>query len=202
MSETIKNGAGDGGFEWKINSNSRGLVLAVTHTEEHIESLVSGEAYFANTTNTADTLTFADATEGPVLYLKNTSATKTIVIQKMVASASAAGGVLKMVRNEALGTIGANNVHVPVNSNFGSENTMEADCYNWDETGTVGMTGLTGGIIWKSFVTKAGPEFYPIDGTIILPRNSSITIEYSNNTGGSIEFECGLRMYLDSSLED
>lgn len=201
MPDSIIDGTGTGN-KAKVNPNHRLLTLSVIHTEEHVASLADGEAYFANTTDTADTLTFADATAGPVLYLRNDSQTKVIIIQKIVASASAAGGVMTFKRNAVLGTIGANNVHTPANSNFGSSNELDATCYSWDETGTAGMTGLTNGTKWKTFITKAGPEFFPVDGTITLPKNTSLTIEYSNNTGGSIEFECGIRLYLDDSAED
>ena len=186
----------------KVNSENRLLTQAVIHTEEHLSSLSDESAYFANTTDTADTLTFADGSAGPVLYLRNDSSTLDIVVQKVVASASAAGGILTFKRNMVLGTIGSNNTHVPINSNFGSQNTSDATCYNWNENGTTGMSGLTNGTKWKTFITRAGPEFFPVDGTIILEKNSSIVIDYSNNTGGSIEFECGIRFYYDTSSED
>ena len=201
MSGMIKDGTGKG-FLAKVNADNKLFVLASTHTEEHTASITGANAYFANSTDTADTLTFADATAGPILYLKNDDPDADIVVEKIVCSADAAGGVLKFMRNMTLGTIGANNVHTPVNSNFGSSNTVTATSYNWDESGTTGMDGLTNGTAWKSFIMGAGTTFFPVDGTISIPKGSSVTINFANNTGSAIEFECGIRFYLDKKEEN
>ncbi len=201
MAEQLRDGTGKG-FHVKINSDNKLFVLSTTHTEEHAASIKSARAYFANSTDTADTLTFADATAGPILYLKNDDPDFDIIVEKVVCSANAAGGVLKFIRNMTLGSIGASNTHAPVNSNFGSSNTVTATSYSWDESGTTGMDGLTSGTTWKSFIMDVGPSFFPVDGTIAIPKGNSITIHFSNNTGSSIEFECGIRFYLDKKEDN
>lgn len=175
----------------KVDADQALLVRAITQTEEHFTSAKTEESYFANTTNAANTLT-TTATGGGVLFLRNNSSTKLMVIEKVLSSADTAGGVVVWKKNVTVGTIGNNNVHIPVNLNFGSTKEADALCYNWDEVGD-GMTGITNGEVVKTFITGVGFTIHPIDGTIIMEKNSNILIEYI----GAGEFECGIRFYYE-----
>jgi len=191
MADFIKDGTGKG-YLAKVNSDKEIAVRANSSPEESIISREKGDAYFANTTDTADTLTMT-ATGGVMLYLQNTSRTKTMVLEKILTSATTAGGVVKWTKNMTVTTITNHNTHVPVNLNFKSGNTADATCYSWNETGD-GMTTFTVGTVIKTFITGAGFTAHPIDGAIILGFNDSITINYKP-VSGTPEFECGIRFH-------
>ena len=192
MSTTIKDGSS--GFVAKVDEQLQLHVLAVNKSAEHDASERNSFTFFANTTDTANTLT-ATATGGAMLYVENTSGTQQLVIEKVLTSADTADGVVVWKRNNVVGTIGNNNTHAPVNLNFRSNVAAPVTCYNWDEVGD-GMTGLSGGTTMKSFITGAGFTVHPIDGSIILGQGNSLTIEYKVAGGG--EFECGIRMYFEA----
>lgn len=182
----------------KININNKLDVAATTHSEEHDIAVTEAQAYFANTADTADTLTLATGNTYNLLYIKNTSTTKLLIVEKIIASFDTAGIVFKFIKNHTLGTASANNAHEPVNVNFASNNTADCVAHNWDETGTSGIGGLTGGTTIKTFNLVAGPTFFPVDGFMVLGPNNAITLTATNNTGGNVEGECGIRFYYDS----
>ena len=192
----IEDGTGKG-FLASVNDHALLGVNASGHSAEHEVSLHDQLAFYANTADTADTLTLADATSGPMLYLANDDAETILVVEVISASASAAGSVLKVTSGPTLATIGANNTHVPVNSSFGSSKVAEVTCFNWDGTGTVGMTGLSGGKIWKTYILPVGLSTLPVEGCMILSAGDSMMISCANNTGSALEFEAGIRFYMD-----
>jgi hypothetical protein len=194
MSETIKDGTG-AGFLAKVDSTNRMLVSANSQSEEHFISSGEGLAYFANSADTADTLT-TTATGGPILYVRNTHAEKQLVVEKILASTDTAGGVFKWIINPILGTIGNNNVHAPVSLNAGKSITPATVAYNWDEVGD-GMTGLTGGTTLKTTIIGAGFTAFPIDSSLILEGGDSIQMNYT----GAGEFECSIRFFLMDAEE-
>lgn len=196
MGEQIVDGKGTGSAA-RVDKDNNLVVISTNHSEEHIVSTNNQQAYFANTTDTANTLTVG-ATGGPMLYIRNDSPDKKIVIERISSSASVAGGVLVLKKNMILGTIANNNDHTPVNLNFGSGLDAIATAYNWDETGNA-MTGLTGGDTIKSYITRVGDTKHFINGSLILQNNNSLTIEYSNAAGS--EFECGIRFYFDDIID-
>jgi hypothetical protein len=189
------------GFLAKVDSENFLDTRAVTSTEENHVAIADGQTYFANTADTANTLTTATGNTYNLLYLENNSSTRVIVIEKIVSSYSAAGGVFIFQKNMTLGTASANNVHVPVNTNFSSGNVADVVCHNWDESGTTGIGGLSGGTVMKTFITAAGTVFYPIDGFVVLGQGDNIVLRYNNGTGGNVEVEAGIRFYfLDESI--
>jgi len=184
------------GYRAGVNENNRLKVSASIFSEEHGSS-VKGDAYFANTADTADTLTLASGNTYNMLYLRNDGNAQRVVIEKILVSAAATGLVMKWTRNPVLGSIGANNTHTPPNVNFGSNRSAVGTFYSWDETGTDGLTGLSGGTTVKTFIVGAGFNVFPIDGAIILGQSNSILISLTNGTGSAIEAECGVRFYYE-----
>ena len=193
MSIIIKDGTGSGRSA-HVNRINRLSVASISDSSEHRVSSEDGLSFFANSADTANTLTIT-ATGGPILYLRNDSATRIIVISKILSSAAAAGGVMVWKKNVTLGSIGNNNVHVPVNLNFSSGAVADALCHTWDQVGD-GMTGLTSGTIIKTFITGAGFTVHPIDDAVVLGNGDSITVEYSHASG--TEFECGIRFFYEA----
>lgn len=190
----IESGIGNGKTARVTINNNLG-VSSTSYTKEHRVSKNDELAFFANTTDAANTLTVAAGTYN-MLYLKNTSSIQQIVVSKILSSSSVAGGVVFWTKNPVVGTIGENLTHIPVNLNFSSGKISESLCYTWDETaGVAGITGLSGGTIIKSFITNVGTTIHPIDSSIILSQNDSILISFVS--AGAGEFECGIRFYYD-----
>lgn len=81
--------------------------------------------------------------------------------------------------------------------NFSSTRSADVNAHTWDEVGTTGISGLTAGSTFKTFVGRNGPMIFPIDGVPILDQNDNIGIEILNPTGGPVEVECGVRFYFE-----
>lgn len=195
MGLTIKDGKGRG-FEAGVGDDNKLQIMSTNHTEEHSVAVNSSETYFANTADAANTLTTVSPNTYNLLYIKNNSSIKMMVVEKILISASAAGGVVKWLRNPVLGTIGSHKTHLPVNTNFSSGKIADALCYTWDEVGTTGLTGFTNGTTIKTFITNVGPNIFPIDGMMILKQGNSLLIAYTPPAAGA-EVECGIRCYWD-----
>lgn len=181
------------GYEAKVSSVGRLFTNSTTQALEHDASL-AGDAYFANISQTAETLTVT-TTGGPVLYMKNTSTTKNLVLSKVLVSTDQAATTLKIVRGPTLGTIGNENTHTPVNANVGSTRTASITCYNWDEVGN-GLTGLTGGDTFNVYLLGVGSTLLPIDDSIILPPGTAVSLELQA-TGSTSECALGVRFFYE-----
>ena len=192
----IEDGSGNG-YSAKVNNRNALLTSSTGRTEEHQAAIDDGAAYIVSTIATVDTLTTATGNTYNFLYIKNTSTTKKISLMKLGVSASAAGLILKWIKNPTEGTLGANATETAINSNFSSGNVAELTAYSWDETGTTGITGLTGGTSMVTFILNAGPVVFPVDGSIILQTGDSILWSITNGTGGNVEASIGLRLYFD-----
>ena len=193
MSLIIEDGKGNC-YKAQVDSNNRLVTQATTLTAEHFTSHILKDAYFATTADTADTLT-ATATGGYIFYLKNIDPDKELVIQKISISVDTADGVLSLIKNPTLGTIGNEATHVPVNMNFGSIKESTTLCYTWDEVGD-GMTGFTSGTKFKTFILPASAFVLPVDGFMVLPQGTSLGITYTGKAG---EIELGVRFYMEES---
>jgi hypothetical protein len=193
----IEDGSGQG-FSVKVNDKNELATSATTRTEEHQASIEDGDAYIVSTLATADTLTLATGNTYNFLYIKNTSALKKIILQKVGVSTSVAGCILKWIKNPVEGTITNAATETAINSNFSSGNVAELTAYSWDEVGTTGITGLTGGTGLVTFIQPASAVVYPIDGSIVLQTGDSILWSLINGTGGNVEASAGVRLYFDS----
>jgi hypothetical protein len=193
MSIVIKDGSGSGGFEARVDKDNKLYTHATTFSNEHDQSL-KGLSYFANTTDTADTLTVT-TTGGPMLYIKNTSTTQNLVVSKVLPSTDQAATVLKLVRSPTLGTIGNENTHVPPNLNIGSSKTANATVYTWDEVGN-GMTGLSGGTTIHTWILGVGTTALPIDDALIVTPGTSVHWELKA-IGSSAECSLGVRFHFE-----
>lgn len=185
----IKDGTGDN-YMCRVDAQNRLTVAGSMQAEEHFISSAKGLAYFANTADTADTLTLT-GNSCDILYIKNVHASKQLVIAKVLVSADTAGAIIKWKRNPTIGTIGNNNVHQPKSLNFSSNSNPDATVYSWDEVGD-GMTGITVGDTINTFIAGSGFTVFPIDSAMILERNNSLLI----NVKGTGELSVGVRMFF------
>ncbi len=193
----IQDGTGTGRVA-RVSERNELDVLATTQTEEHRVSIVRGKSFYLGVTETANSLTLADGNTYNILYMKNTSASDDLVIEKVLSSSDTAGINMQWVRNPTLGSVSANTAATPANTNFGSSNTATGTFHIWDESGTTGIGGLSGGTTFMSHITGVGKTVYPIDGAIIMPPGTSFLIKATNGTGGNVEWETGVRFYYQA----
>ena len=169
--------------------------MATSVSEEHETSRLYGLSFIANTTTTAKTLTVVSGNTYNLIYLANTSSTRIMVVQTINSSSNAAGGVFTVVKNPTVGTLSNYNVFTPVNLNFSSGLLAEATCYSWNEVGTAGITGITGGTTVAAFITGAAPLPLAVEGAFIIPQNTSIVVQYTST--GATETSACIRFYYD-----
>lgn len=193
----IKDATGEG-FSAKVDNFNRLRTFSTSTTQEHHGTGIGVNFMFSNL-DQADRITVPDATtNASVLYLKNTNANALLVVSKISLSASAAGAVVRFVKNIEAGTLGANTQGTPVNMNFQSGVVAAADLQIWDETGS-GISGLSGGTAFDASTLGAGRSLAPIDGGIDIGPNNTFTIQFSNNTGGPIEVTTSIRAFYEST---
>ena len=195
----IDDGKGTG-KKAEINLNNQMRVRATSHDEEHFATSTDEQSYQVSSSQEpgVPSLTFANTNVGDVMNIKNIG-TIDLIITSIVASADAAGGVLSIYKNKVTDTLTQNIPVTPTNLNFGSAKTSTTEVDIWDETNGDGIQGLTGGDLMRSEVIGTN-EVIVTNGAVLIPQGKSLTINYSNNTGSAIEFECGLRYYFDTSI--
>ncbi len=188
----IQDGSGSG-FSAKVDSAFKLQVSAVVSTDEHNHSH-AGEAFYMNSADTADTLT-ATATGGYIMYLKNDDPSRLITIEDIQISASAAAGVVRIMRNPTLGSIADNNATVPVNENFGSAATATVTAHNWDEVND-GLGGITAGTVVETLIAPVGISVIRVQGRYILNQGDAIGVQYLAKAG---EITMGIRFFMDDA---
>ena len=187
----IEDGTGKGFFA-KVTSNNEISARSTISTKEHFEA-ESGNSYVMNTADTANTLTVT-ATGGPILFIQNCE-DNDIIIQELTISSNTAGIVARIVRNPILGTIGNNNVHTPVNSNFASSKTATVTAHNWDEVGD-GLTGLTGGTVLATVILAVGSNRFGTAGSLIIPKGQRFSVEII----GASEITIDVRFFIEQEI--
>ena len=176
----------------KVDHHLRLSTLAVTLTGQEDVSRHHGRSFIAQTLDTADSLTTLTGNTSNLLYLENTATDKNLIVERIsisndVASLVAATVLGVVMKNMTLGVIGAEVLHVPVNLNFGSGVAAEALAYNWDETGTAGLTGLTVGTKLSSVILIAGNIIMLEHTGITLGPGDNIVVRVVNGSAGSNE---------------
>jgi hypothetical protein len=173
--------------------------LRTQSIQESLEADASraGEAFTLGTSQSARILTLAAADDGPVLYIRNLSATKVLVADGFTGTEGGPGTILYLVKNPVLAIIGAN---VPIeasNRNFSSTNEAEVEAHVWDETGVVGITGLSGGVEVASFLRAVPAGTLDLKNAVRLGRLDSAYFAYQNPTGGAIPVTLSLRFHME-----
>jgi hypothetical protein len=127
--------------------------------------------------------------------MENSSTTQLLVVQKLEITSNTAGVVGEILRNPVLGAVSANNVEVPINHNFGSAKAAAGVFHSWDETGTTGIGGITGGTTTVTSILPVGGATTDIDGAGILTQGDTAVVLITNGTGGSAEVTVMIRFY-------
>lgn len=182
----------------RVGDDGRLAVGGWETAHEHIVSIEEGEAFFAGSVLGGIRFLTLPATAFPgvvpIMAIRNDSATETLVVEKLLASSKDADVRLAWTKNPIVGTIAAFNAAVPINTNFSSGHTADTTVWVWDETGTSGMTGFTGGTEFKSWHLVAGPSIFPVDGAVNLLTNNVLMISMGHTTAA--EVEVGVRFFF------
>jgi hypothetical protein len=185
----------------EVNDDNQMRTRSTSHTEEHFASQDEEQAYLVSTSQVAGipTLTFLDTEGGDVLTIRNTG-TVNMVITSILVSANAAGGIMTVYKNRVFGTLTQNTVVEAKNLNFGSAKISTTEVDVWDETNGDGIQGLSGGDIMRAFAMPAAGITIETSGSVIIPQGKSLTINFINNSGNTIEFESGFRYCFDNEI--
>lgn len=173
--------------------------LRVQSIQESLEADASrsGEAFTLATAQSVRSLTIKAADDGPVIYVRNESASKIMVVDGFTATEAGAGLILYLVKNPELAVIGANVEIEPSNRNFSSTNEADVEGQVWDEAGVLGLTGLSGGEEVASFMRAVPAGTLDLKNAVRLGRLDSAYLAYENPTGGSIEASIALRFHME-----
>lgn len=183
----IEDGAGSG-KKVKVNKENRLQTETISVSEEAKNAFEKGLCFVV----TLETQITNPA--GAILYLKNTSSTKTMVIETFMISTSAASTVLEFRKNDT-GTPGTTTTLTQHNTNFASGLTAEADCYT---TSGTAISGLTAGMVLGKFHNvPVGVMQFPVDSTFVLEKNNSLTV--SVTVTGSVGFGIRYR-FVDPTI--
>lgn len=183
----------------KVAKDGRGKVGGWQASREHIVSIEKGLAFSATTVTDALFSLTLSTTRIPILLLKNTSTTKNLVIEKIIPSSDVAAQPFVIKKNMDIGSLTNNVSNNGNNLRFSSGNIAETQVEIWDEVdNTVGIGGLTGGIVIAGLLLPPGVAVFPIDGAIILGAGDNIVLE-AGGIGG--EFTIIIRFYFVSMEE-
>lgn len=174
--------------------------LRTQSIQESLEAAASrdGEAFTIATSQAGiRTLSLAAADVGPIIFFQNLSASKVMVIDGFTATESGPGSILFLVKNPVVGVLGANTPIVSANRNFSSTNEAEVSAEVWDETGVVGITGLTLGEEVASFNRAVPAGTLDLKNAVRLGRLDSAYVGYQNPTAGVIEAAVAVRFHME-----
>ena len=166
MSITIKSPSS--GTTAEVNEKQQLEVSASVSSESHHVSLNNGETYLWTTSWSADT-------GEEVIYLKNNSKTKYLIIDKVTVSAVAAS-LFELYT--ATGTAAGTTI-TGANANRASGNAADASAF-----GEAEVTGLTtASRIDMARVAANGRATMDLQDVLILGQNDAITLTYTGSTG-------------------
>ena len=174
----IEDGTGTGKLA-RVDSTNRLEVDAQTHSKLHDVSIDEGQVYMFSTGGFIN-MTTTDAKTG-ILYIKNDSATKFLIIHSIRTCGEQIQKVL-LYKNSTTGTLisGATNGQV-TNLNLASSNAPEATCYKGSAT-----TTLTDGTILANHVNNIGHSTVKTEDALILGKNDSLSITFELATAGEV----------------
>lgn len=158
----------------------------------------SGDAFtLATSQSGVRSVTVPNTNVGPVLYIRNLSESQILVADGFTATENGPGGVLYLVKNPILGTIGANVPITAANRNFSSTTAADVEAHVWDEVGGVGITGLTGGEEVASFLRPVPAGTLDLKNAVRLGRLDSAYFGFENNSGGALESAVSFRFHME-----
>ena len=163
----IEDGSGTGKIA-KVNDRNRLDVSSASFSEAHLVAAVDAQTYTWTTS-------FSAATGNEVIYIKNTSKTKLLIIDNITVSAVNASLVELF---EATGTASGTSITAK-NTNLTSGNSADATAL-----GEASVTGLTiGDRIDLARLAANGRAVIELQDVLVLGLNDAITLTYTGSTG-------------------
>jgi hypothetical protein len=141
-------------------------------------SLIEKEAYAASTEGTVS----LNTSESGVLYIKNTSSTRQLVIESVRVSSDGAGIAKTYIGNDVEGTLQDNGTAViPRNLNTSGANNFPGSSTKSDAAGRT----ISGGQVVSQARIAANAPFNLLDvsGTIVLGENGELAISFQGDSG-------------------
>lgn len=177
-----------------------GSLLAIAQPEAVQRGQFKGELWEVNTTATAQTLTISTTEVIAMLYLSNDSSSKDVYLDKVIwgsDDSAVVNGYLLV--GASLASVAANNSVTPLSLNQNKSNTPDVTVHSWDETGTTGITTISGGT--KAFPVQVhnGSLELALDGRIVLGNGDTVLVYIHNPTGGDIEGTVSMTFYTKDS---
>jgi len=163
----LQDGAGTGKLA-KVNNRNQLEISAAVHSESRLVAAADAQTYLW-------TSSFSTATGNEVIYIKNTSKTKLLIIDKVTVNSVLTGLFeLFVVTGTAAGT-----AITGANTNLNSGNVADATAL-----GQASVTGLTiGDRLDMARVPANGRATMELNDVLILGLNSAIAVTYTGSTG-------------------
>jgi hypothetical protein len=187
MAEQIRDGKG-GGHLAEVNSANQLVSRAITTCDCTDNSIRLSQSYeFAN----GEFLTLAnDTNEHAVLYVQNTSSSKSLHIHEIRTCGTATIKWL-LYKNDTAGTIVTDaSSGVKVNHNFASANIPPANVYKASASGK----SRSGGEVMSQHIDEEGHSEIPFAGAIILGQNDALTLT-ATLANAAANDECCVRIH-------
>ncbi len=167
--------------------------------QESLEADASrnGEAFTIASSQGQRVLTFQAADDGPLIYVRNLSESKILVADGFTATEGGAGMILYLVKNPVVGALANNTPITPSNRNFSSTRDADVEAHVWDETGVLGIQGLSGGEEVASFIRSVPAGTLDLKNAVRLGRLDSAYFAYENPTGGAITASLAFRFHME-----
>ena len=169
MPDTIKSGVGNG-YLVEVTKNNKLRAYCTNESEISYESETNGQAY--TWSNVSYNYTAGDT----ILLIKNTSATKNLLIQTVAVSGDTATTATIHLPNCTTPT---GTVVTGVNLNRQSGNTAEATA-KADET-----TNTQANIITTILINGSTTMRCPVEGAIVLGLNDCIAVDFTTDGGAA-----------------
>lgn len=193
----ITDGTGTG-KKAQVDGNNR-ITTKATTIRESEDATHLGNSFNINT----GVITLTNATETPVLYVKNNEDASIHIIGTAYGFWTSTAGSptdlqITIIRNPTAGTIvsNANAVAISSNRNYGSAKTLDADAYV-GATGNTMTDGVEHIIFYANSASRIAP---PIDE--IIPKGSSIGIKITPPAGNtSMQMYAAIVMYIEDLNE-
>lgn len=183
----------------RVGKDGRLRAAVVQQTKES-QAATDGDAFIVGTVlGVARTLTLVTGNVYALLHIQNNSPDKILVLDSASLSSDLAGVNLFVTKNPIVGALTNEVLIVPVNRNFASSEIPDVAVLTWDEVGTAGIVGITGGVEFQSLILPPSVFNISLGGTFRLGRGNSVMMSIANDTGSPAEVTAAFRFHMQEA---
>ena len=180
----IVNGTGDA-TAMKVDDNNRAHTFSVTANQQHIESLLNGDAFIANVVKFTDSPQYLpiSATGGPFLIINNKSG-KNLIPTRFLGTIAAAMNIWVHKFSTSQTPTANHRALDAANTRFDKPTNELVECWGWDGVGD-GMAGITltdKTAIAQLWAAAAGAPDVLINTWVVPPQSS--VVFYAKSSSG------------------